>query len=207
MSMQSLLMSTAYFGPISLYAALCNHDNAIIDGHEFFVKQSYRNRCEILGANGLQNLSIPLQERKNKSLTKDIKIDYKTSWQQQHWRSIESAYNSSPFFEFLMDDLIALHQRNYEFLLDFNCALQDAVLNIIGKKIQVSSSAAYVAESANCIDVRNSYSPKIKSNFVYPPYVQVFEHKMEFVPNLSILDLLFNVGNESEIYLSKIQNL
>ena len=87
----TLLVSTAYLAPAEYYTALLTHQKIILELHEFFVKQSYRNRCEILSANGKQILSIPLQERKNKSLTKDIRIDSKTNWQAQHWRSIESA--------------------------------------------------------------------------------------------------------------------
>lgn len=199
----SVLVSTAYFGPISLYAALFACDEATIEAQEYFIKQTYRNRCEILGANGLQALSIPIQERKNKSIVKDIKIDYKSDWQTQHWRSIESAYNSSPFFEYLQDDIYPLQQQKTTFLIDYNFALQEKMLELLGKKMKSHFTESYLKEHA--CDLRQAFSPKQKRGFNFPDYIQVFENKFEFVPDLSILDLIFNLGNASEIYLRKVQ--
>ena len=150
-------------------------------------------------------LSIPLQVRKNKSLTKDIRVDYKTPWQMQHWRAIKSAYSSSPFFEYYQDDLLPYYEKQVEFLLDFNLVIQEKIAELIGIKLNFSLSESYVQEIENKIDARNSFSPKLNSEKIFPNYIQVFENKFPFVPNLSILDLLFNLGNESEIYLRSIR--
>ena len=192
-------------GPAEYYSALLSYQNILLEQHEFFVKQSYRNRCEILGANGKMVLSIPLQERKNKSLTKDIRIDYKTPWQMQHWRAIESAYSSSPFFEYYQDDLFPFYLKQVEFLMDFNLVIQEKIIALIGLKLNFSRSESYIQEIENKIDARNSFSPKLNSEKIFPDYIQVFENKFHFVPNLSILDVLFNLGNESEIYLRSIR--
>ena len=205
MQSTTILLCTAYLGPAEYYAAMLSHQKIIIEQHEFFVKQSYRNRCEILGANGKMVLSIPLQVRKNKSLTKDIRVDYKTPWQMQHWRAIKSAYSSSPFFEYYQDDLLPYYEKQVEFLLDFNLVIQEKIAELIGIKLNFSLSESYVQEIENKIDARNSFSPKLNSEKIFPNYIQVFENKFPFVPNLSILDLLFNLGNESEIYLRSIR--
>ncbi|MBL0048006.1 MAG: WbqC family protein [Bacteroidetes bacterium] len=204
MQHDSILLSTAYFAPAEYYSELLAHQTIHIEQHEFFLKQTFRNRCEILAANGKQTLSIPLQERKNKSLTKDIRIDYKTPWQLQHWRSISSAYNASPFFEFYQDDLFPLFERKFDFLLDLNQAAQEKILEIMGIKIKTLLTPHYDAEPESITDARNLFTPKIKSQKNFPPYIQVFENKYEFVPNLSILDALFNLGNECEYYLRSI---
>mgnify|MGYP003596119724 CR=1 FL=1 len=205
MPSQSIVLSTAYFAPAAYYADLIHYPHVLIEQHEHFIKQSYRNRCEILGANGKLSLSIPLQERKNKALTCDIRIDSKTPWQMQHWRAIESAYNSSPFFEYYQDDFLPFYQKQFEFLIDFNHQLQEKMLELIGCKVKIEYSKAYceIIEGIQ-IDARNAYSPKQICKKQFPEYIQVFESKFPFHSNLSILDVLFNLGNESEIYLKSI---
>lgn len=200
----TILLSSAYLAPAEYYYELLSHQTIHIEQHEFFIKQTYRNRCEILGANGKQTLSVPLKERKNKSLTKDIRIDYKTPWQMQQWRSISSAYNASPFFEYYQDDLFPLFEKKFDFLLDLNQAAQEKIFEIMGIKIKTLLTEQYEVEPHSTQDARNHFSPKIKSKKNFPPYIQVFENKYEFVPNLSILDVLFNLGNECEYYLRSI---
>lgn len=205
MPSKSIVLSTAYFAPAVYYADLIHYPHVLIEQHEHFIKQSYRNRCEILGANGKLSLSIPLQERKNKALTCDIRIDSKTAWQMQHWRAIESAYNSSPFFEYYQDDFLPFYQKQFDFLIDFNHQLQEKMLELIGCKVKIEYSKSYCEINENTqIDARNAYSPKQICEKQFPEYIQVFESKFPFHPNLSILDVLFNLGNESEIYLKSI---
>lgn len=207
MQAASLLLSTAYLAPAGYYADMLHYPSILIEQHEYFVKQSYRNRCEILTGNGKLGLSIPLQERKNKTRTCEIKIDSKTAWQMQHWRAIESAYNSSPFFEYYQDDLLPFYKKEFDFLIDFNNALQEKMLELMGLSVNIELSKSYVeATEPYLFDARLIYSPKKVSDKTFPDYIQVFENKFPFIPNLSILDVLFNLGNESEIYLKSIKN-
>jgi hypothetical protein len=205
MEPKSILISTSYFAPIEYYAALYKFQNCWLEKYEFFEKQTYRNRCEILGANGKLALTIPLLNRKNKALTKDIRIDNKTPWQVNHWRTIESAYSSSPFFEYFCDDLLPFYSMQFEFLFEFNMALQLKMTELLGLKINCNYTSEYKQASAEQRDFRNNFSPKIISKTQFTKYIQVFENKFDFIPNLSILDLLFNLGNESEDYLKSIQ--
>ncbi len=206
MSFTTLLISTAYLAPIEYYANLLPYSKIILEQHEYFVKQSYRNRCELLSANGKLALSIPLQERKNKSLTKDIRIDNSVLWQLQHWKSIQSAYNSSPFFEYFQDDLFPFYQNKTNYLIDFNFEIQEKVSELLGLKNTIQRSEVYQNPNKETCDARNKFTPKVMSTHSFPEYIQVFENKFPFVSNLSILDLLFNLGNESELYLKKLSN-
>lgn len=205
MQAQTLVVSTAYLAPIAYYSQALSYKHIGIEAYEFFVKQTYRNRCEILGANGKQVLSIPLQERKNKSLSKDLRIDYKTNWQQQHWRSIESAYSSSPFFEYFQDDLLPFYKKQVPFLLDFNFELQQKITELMNLQFTCFYTTEYVQTSDEFTDARNLFSPKKQCTKFFPEYIQVFEGKLSFEPNLSILDLLLNLGNESETYLRSLR--
>ena len=204
MQHSQIAVSTAYLAPLEYYAALVNSNSVEIEQHEYFIKQTYRNRCAICGANGALTLSIPLHERKNKTLTKDIRISNQTNWQNIHWRSIESAYNSSPFFEFYKDDLIPFYENKFDFLIDFNFSLQQKIDELVGLKINYSHSNYYQTTIDNTVDLRNSFSPKEISIVNFPTYFQVFEIKNGFIPDLSIIDLLFNEGPQTLSYLKTI---
>jgi hypothetical protein len=200
----SILLSTAYLAPIEYYAVLVSPIDIILDYNEYFVKQSFRNRCEIRNANGKLSLSIPLSERKNKSITKDIRVSNIVPWQTQHWRAIESAYSRSPYFEFYQDDLQPIYSKKINYLMDFNFMLQEKILELLGIKQNITIAKSYIETQADSFDARNKFTPKKVSSIQFEEYIQVFENKFPFYPNLSILDLLFNMGNEAKEYLHNI---
>ena len=194
------LLPTAYLAPISYYAILLQHPNCSIELHENFIKQSIRNRCNIYGANGKLRLSIP-KERKgsSKTIIENLKISYKQNWQKQHWNSIESAYNSSPFFEYYKDELKPFYEEKEEYLVNFNGKLQKAILSMLQKKNTIKNTTKYL-NKGDFFDLRN-YTWKLKKQ---EKYDQVFMEKQGFIANLSVLDLLFNLGPESADYLHNL---
>ena len=194
------LLSTAYLAPISYYAILLQDPNCRIELHEHFIKQSIRNRCDIYGANGKLRLSIPKQRKgSSKTIIENLKISYRNNWQKQHWNAIESAYNSSPFFEYYKDDLKPFFEEKEEYLVNFNSKLQNAILSMLQQENMIKNTTEYL-HKGDFFDLRN-YTWKLKNQEIYD---QVFMEKQGFIPNLSILDLLFNLGPESIDYLHNI---
>jgi len=194
------LLSTAYLAPITYYAILLQNKNCKIENHEHFIKQSIRNRCEIYSANGKLRLTIP---KKNKQISKkkitDIKIAYEEKWQREHWHAIVSAYNSSPFFKYYQDKIKPQYENKEIYLIDFNNKLQEIILNILQLNKVCKKTNKY-NHTGNFTDLRNY-------NFNYQnikKYDQVFMEKHGFIQNLSILDLLFNLGPETRDYLYNI---
>ena len=194
------LLPTAYLAPISYYAILLHHPNCSIEFNEHFIKQSIRNRCDIYSANGKLRLSIP-KERKgsSKKIIGNLKISYKQNWQKQHWNAIESAYNSSPFFEYYKDELKPFFQEKEEYLVNFNSKLQNTILIMLHQENLIKNTTEYL-NKGEFFDLRN-YTWKLKNQ---EKYNQVFMEKQGFIPNLSILDLLFNLGPESTDYLHNL---
>lgn len=193
-----VLLSTTYLGPIQYYSKLVKYNKVYIEINDHFVKQTYRNRCKIYGANGILQLSIPVKKSAPKIKVKDLLIDYDTNWQKMHWKSIESAYRSSPFFEFYEDDFLPFYKTKYKFLLEFNSLLQNVILEHldVNKNIQYTDEFLS-AEGSDYEDYRDSIHPKknhLDPNFNCKQYNQVFIHKHGFKENLSIIDLLFNEG-------------
>ena len=194
------LLPTAYLAPIKYYAILLQAKNCSIEHHEHFVKQSIRNRCEIYGANGELRLTIP-KERKgsSKTIISKIKISYKDDWQKLHWNAIKSAYNSSPFFEYYSNELEVFYQEKESNLIIFNNKLQEVILDLLQEENNSTPTVEYL-HSGNFTDLRNH-------DFILEnpeKYNQVFMEKHGFIPNLSILDLLFNLGPESLDYLHNL---
>lgn len=193
------VFSTAYFGPVSYYQTMLNGSRNLLDTFEHYEKQSFRNRCSIAGPHGVQNLSIPV-EYKAKMLVRDIKISKHSEWQLQHWRSLQAAYQSSPFYEYFFDDLYPLFQKEWLYLCDLNNAAHSCVEQLLDIDTKLKFSEKYV-DAAAAIDWRNSIHPKKPSVATTADYYQVFAQKNGFAPDLSILDLLFNMGNESILIL------
>lgn len=195
------LLPTAYLAPIKYYAILLQSNNCSIEIHEHFIKQSIRNRCEIYGANGKLRLTIP-KERKgsSKTLISEIKIAYKENWQKLHWNAIKSAYNSSPFFEYYKDELEPFFNKKETNLVDFNNQLQEEILDLLQEDNPISYTKQY-EHKGDFTDLRNHKWELEKQ----PEYNQVFMEKHGFIPNLSILDLLFNLGPESGEYLHNVK--
>jgi hypothetical protein len=200
------ILPTAYLGPIQYYQKLITYQNCVIEHHENFIKQTFRSRCDIYSPNGLLTLSIPLEKRNKRQSVKDVRISYEYNWQTLHWRSLESCYRRSPFFEYFEDDLHPFFQdKKFDFLIDFNEAIQQEILQLLKLKTNYSFSTEYKKDYAEADDYRTIVSPKesldADKNFIIKPYYQVFEPRHGFIPNLSIVDLLFNQGSRVLDYI------
>lgn len=198
-----VLLSSLYLAPVAYYSQLHRAGEAVIEINDNYQKQSYRNRCIIAGANGPLSLSIPVE--KPSSVTarmKDIRIADHGNWRHLHWNTIVSAYNSTPFFQYYEDDFRPLYEQKVDFLLDWNEMLRQLVCRLTGIGTAVTLTTEYRADvPAHWSDQREVIHPKKTSVYETVPYYQVFAGKHGFLPNLSIIDLLFNMGNESRLYL------
>lgn len=192
--MDSVLLSTAYLPNILYLKAVTSYDNIAIESHEHFIKQTYRNRCEILGANGKQILSIPLVKQAEKEIISQKRISYAEKWQKQHWRSISSAYKNSPYFEYFEDDFKHFYENQFEFLLDYNTQILNTILKIVRIKKSIQLTTEYQAQYKELKDYRNLSNLKTETFIQFKPYYQVFSDKHGFVPALSCIDSLFNIG-------------
>lgn len=205
------VFSSAYLPPIEYFIRVLQHSALNIELFETYSKQSYRNRCSILTANGVLDLCIPVTKPQgNHTLTRDIKPQYTKDWQQTHWRTIESAYRASPYFLYYQDDLKPHYKTKANTLVEWNQALLDTLFDLIGIHLQINYTTEYIKPEDNFADYRNSIHPKKQSAIAsfLPKYIQVFETKHGFHPNLSILDLLFNEGpNTLSILNHSIINL
>ena len=217
------LLSTAYLPPIEYFVAIANSGRVEIECGEMYQKQSYRTRCHINGANGLLVLTLPVlrsaakgEESSHKIPVAQLKIDYSKPWLLQHKRALEAAYMSSPFFEYYMDDLYAVLDSGEESLLAMNTRIVHTISELIGIQTPiVMSDGNFIAPGSDLLqergisDFRDSIHPKkpallmerLKMN---KPYWQVFTNKQGFVPNLSVLDLLFNEGPNAISYLESL---
>ncbi|GHT19592.1 hypothetical protein AGMMS4957_04180 [Bacteroidia bacterium] len=198
-----VLLSSAYLAPIDYYRQLNRASSVIIEGGDNYVKQTFRNRCVIATANGLQTLSIPIEKpATTKCLTRDIRIAEYDNWRNLHWNAIVSAYRSSPFFEYYADDFHPFYATKQGFLVDFNDRLQQLVCSLLGNPLHITHSSEYRVATAGELDLREAIHPKkppVTADF--KPYYQVFASRYGFQPNLSIIDLLFNMGNEAVLFL------
>ena len=188
----------AYFGPTEYYGLLEKQKYAI-EINEYFQKQTLRTRCSIFGANGSIRLTVPkIRKSSDKTLIKDIKISYDFNWQKEHWNSIKSAYRSAPFFEHYCDDIVVFFQKKPTFLIDLNLEIHQKIIELTDLSKDFTTTKNY------------NTNPKLAfRNYKFnkkdmEKYEQVFSYKLNFIPNLSILDLLFNLGPESHNYLSNI---
>ena len=193
------LLPISYLGPVAYYSAILQSEEIFIETKEHFIKQSCRNRCTIMGANGTQTLTIP-KERKSsdKTLISDISISNQDNWQKSHWQSIVSAYNSSPFFEYYKDELLPFYNTKHSTLFDFNLKLSKTILELMQVEKKINFTSKFQKEF-NGLDFRSSKF--ILKN--QEEYQQVFCEKYSFIPNLSILDVLFNLGPETTSYLER----
>ena len=192
----SLVLSSVYAGNLVYYSLIANSNKIILDVYENFNKQSFRNRCVIASPNGPLKLIIPVV-RSSKNIVKDVKIDNTQNWKKIHWKSLESSYRSSPYFEFYEDEFYSLYFKNKnDFLFDFNNKINLAILKCLGIETEIIISSSYVEKDLEIEDFRNIIPSKSKvlEKFKEIKYNQVFQEKQSFLPNLSILDLLFNEG-------------
>ncbi len=203
--MNTLLLNTAYFPPVSYISQLYRHPSVVIEQFEHYGKQSYRNRCEILSANGKLPLIIPIKKNgKIKFLTKEAEIDYSTPWQKLHCKGIESAYKNSPFYDYYEEDFKIYFEHKEKYLLDLNMKILQTLTELLKLHTAINLTGDYIPENtAGYTDLRNTIHPKNPCHFPSDtkPYPQTFGEKFPFTPDLSILDLLFNMGPEAKDYL------
>jgi WbqC-like protein family len=195
------LLSSAYFPPINYFSLIMAADRVLIENEENYIKQSYRNRCRIYAANGPMTLSVPvLAGSFRKTPLKETRIDYSKRWQQVHLGAIESAYRSSPYFEFYFDDIKDVISAGHELLIDLNLQTIIIALKISGITTPCSYTEAFEEPAGKPYDFRYLLSPKKPdrlSRFSFASYFQTFSDRHGFVPGLSILDLIFNMGPDS----------
>ena len=196
------LFIPTYFSPISQYHALLNSNSITFEVEDNYQKQTYRNRCYIYGANGKQLLNIPVSIPKSSKKTKSKDILVKNSnWQKQHYKSLEAAYNHSPFFEFYKDDLQKIFSKKYTYLLDVNLDSFNFIKNALELPIEYKFSKTYEENKPD--DFRELADSKKKVEISFLSYIQMFDQKFGFLKNLSILDLLFMEGPNSINFLKK----
>ena len=205
----SLLIPSSYLPPVSYVSACLHADDIVIEKYETYAKQTFRNHCIIGGPNGKQKLSIPvIKVNGNHTKTKDIRISDVMPWQKMHWRSIKTAYNNSPFFLYYYDSFIPYFEKKQEFLVDFNTSLLESIFHILKEEKKIQGTDQFEKEVSEKYDLRNLWGkkhPVIQSNF--PEYTQVFSPKHGFLHDLSIIDLIFNLGPEARQYLRNLPKL
>lgn len=206
--MYTVLLSSLYLAPIQYYSKLFRAERAIIEVHDNYQKQSYRNRCVIAAANGAMSLSVPIEKPSGlKSKMKDIRIAEHGNWQHLHWNALISAYNSTPFFDYYQDEFNYFYENRFNFLFDLNEQLRSLICKLIGIEVPIEYSPKFIENCSSEIkDYRESIHPKrdwrsFDSEFEAKSYYQVFKEKNGFIANASIIDLLFNMGNEARLYL------
>lgn len=201
--MSSVYLSTAYLAPVQYYCKLFHYSEIWMEANENYLKQTYRNRCSIAAANGPLSLSIPIvKPDTDKCLTRDIRISDHGNWRHLHWNALVSAYNMSPFFMYYEDDFAPFYEQKYTFLFDFNEALRELVCRLLDLQPALRYTETYQSVVTN--DFRESIRPKHEgedASFRPRPYYQVFGERFGFLPNLSIVDLLFNMGPEGLLVL------
>lgn len=200
------IFSTAYFPAAIQYSEYLKSETVLIEAFEHFAKQTYRNRTTVMTANGIFDLIVPLDKRKNHQYTKDIKINYVEDWQRWHWRTIKNAYLKAPFFEFYEEKINSLFFKNkFDFLLDLNLHIENEIDSILKVSIDRKLSIEYIKNYER--DFRTIISPKnmeLHSKITQNQYFQLYSDRIEFVKNLSILDIIFNLGSESVSHLKSM---
>ena len=201
-----LLIYPTYFPSISHFVALAQAETITFEIEDNFQKQTNRNRMYIYSPNGIQLLNVPIKHSKEiHQKTKDIRIETDFNWQKQHFKSLEAAYRSSPFFEYFEDDLQPFFEKKFEFLLDLNLETITFISKCLRMQLNYKETTEYFHEQPNYQDFRNLVNGK-KDTTQLETYTQVFDEKHGFLNNLSILDLLFNEGRYALDYLKK-QNI
>ena len=210
----TVLLSSAYLPPVEYFAKMLAYRHACIEQHDNYMKQTYRNRCTIAGPDGEITLTVPIEKPDTlKCPMRDIRISDHGKWRHLHWYALESAYNQTPYFDYLKDDFRPFYEKKFDFLMDFNEELLYLLCQLIDMEPQISRSEDYLKEiSPDIADFREVIHPKkdfrtTDPDFQAVPYYQVFQSKLGFLPNLSIVDLLFNMGPESLLILKQSEKM
>ena len=199
----NIVIHPTYFPSISHFVAIANAEKVTFEMDDNFQKQTNRNRMFIYSPNGLQLLNIPIKHTKEASQkTKDVKLETAFDWQKQHFKSLESAYRTSPFFEYFEDELLPIFQKKHTFLMDLNLQTMEIVSKCLRLDFPYDETTEYFHEITDKTDYRNLVNGK-KDTSLFETYTQVFGDKHGFLNNLSILDLLFNEGRYAVDYLKK----
>ena len=198
--MDNTLLCSAYLPPVNFFTAIKSGGDVLIEQYDNYCKQTYRNRCRIATAGGIQTLTIPVVKSDSpKQLMKDVRISDHGDWRRQHWNALESAYMNSPFFMYYQDDFRPFYERRIEFMIDFNTQLTELILKLAGMDKKIKLTESYSRPSTGINDLRQLIDPQQTAQ--NRPYWQVFKQKYGFQPNLSAVDLLFNMGPEFPLYL------
>lgn len=201
--MNNILIHPGYFPSISHFVAIAQSDLVTFEMDDNFQKQTNRNRMYIYSPNGVQLLNIPIKHSKEAhQKTKDVRLETAFDWQKQHFKSLEAAYRTSPFFEYFEDDIAPIFQKKHTFLMDLNLETMSIVSKCLGLEFDYNETAEYFHEVTDKTDLRALINGK-KDSSLFEPYTQVFEEKHGYLNNLSILDLLFNEGRYALDYLKK----
>ena len=207
----NVLLVTSYWPNLHYFFYVLNASIINIEQFDNYSKQSYRNRTQILSANGILNLSIPIKKNKSEKVVNSIEISYKEDWQKNHWRAITSAYKNSPYFDFFEEDLKVFYSNKYNLLIDYNLDQLKFIIKVLKQKKNIQLTKQYESNPESVIDLRTIIHPKqsylsdkLVANKLDQSYYQTFENKISFTPNLSILDLLFNKGLHTIDYLKSI---
>jgi len=203
--MSTVYLSTAYLAPVQYYCKLISFDIVLVEANENYLKQTCRNRCMIATANGIQSLTVPIENPStDKCPIKDIRISDHGKWRHLHWQALVSAYGMSPYFEYYMDDFAPFYECTYHFLFDLNEQLRLVVCKLLDIQPVVNFTTEY--HPSPLYDFREIIRPKhpVRDKTFEPqPYYQVFREKHGFLKNLSIVDLLFNMGPEAVLVLQR----
>lgn len=201
--MNTILIHPGYFPSISHFVAIAQSDLVTFEMDDNFQKQTNRNRMYIYSPNGIQLLNIPIKHSKvAHQKTKDVKLETAFDWQKQHFKSLEAAYRTSPFFEYFEDDIAPIFHKKHTFLMDLNLETMSIVSKCLGLAFDYNETTEYFHEVTDKTDLRNLINGK-KDSSAFEPYTQVFGEKHGYLNNLSILDLLFNEGRYALDYLKK----
>lgn len=199
---KKILLSSAYFPCVDYIKAIYNNDSIIIEKNEHYLKQTYRNRTQIASPNGIQSLSIPIVDAGKKEAIGEKKISRKENWPLLHFKTIRNNYKNSPWYDFLEDEFQTLFESKSDYLIDFNLEILQWILKLLRIKKEIQFSETFEKNPTDKIDLRNFFHPKIKNTqTVHVNYQQIFIEKNGFIPNLSIIDLIFAEGIKLEEYL------
>lgn len=197
----NIIIHPTYFPSISHFVAMVKAESITFEMEDNFQKQTNRNRMYIYSPNGIQLLNIPVKHSAEvHQKFKDVRIENAFDWQKNHFKSLEAAYRTSPFFEYFEDDIRPIFEKKHEFMMDLNFQTMEIVMDCLGIPFTYDKTNEYFHEVADKTDFRHLANGK-KDASQFEPYTQVFEEKRGFLNNLSILDLLFNEGRYAVDYL------
>lgn len=202
--MDTVLLHPCYFGPVSQFVAILKANAVLFENEDNYQKQTYRNRMYIYGANGKLLLNIPIKHSGDKSQHqkyREVRIENDFDWQKQHWKSLQTVYRTSPFFEFYEDEFYPLYHKKYDFLIDFNYDCLELALDCLQLELDYTKTKEFILHPEGVIDARKLVQAKGVKKHIFEPYTQVFASKFGYLNDLCIIDLIFNEGPNALNYL------